>query len=106
MTYLVKIKKMRKTKMSDIAEFVKERNEAIIYAWENKDFSKIDKFTKKYVSKKVYNDWIKASTNVKVMTLCSMTLNITSEEIKPYYDRARKTYKEVIGHDYEGMKND
>lgn len=72
-----------------ITEFVKSRDKAIVSYWENKELDTLMKHIKKY-NTNIYNRFIKANQIVKLMTVCFMTLGITSPEVAKYHSQAEK----------------
>lgn len=75
--------------MYTIAEFVASRDNAIISYWENKELDTLTKHIEKY-NANIYNRFIKANQIVKLMTVCHLTLGITSPEVAKYHVQAQE----------------
>lgn len=75
--------------MDVIAEFVASRDNAIISFWENKELDTLLKHIKKY-NANIYNHFIKANQIVKLMTVCHLTLGVTSPEVAKYHSQAQE----------------
>lgn len=79
-------------------QFVCARDEAVIKCWERNSCRPLTHFIKKY--KGMLDDtlpyrWKASSRPVKWLTLCKMTLNITSPEVVVFKDRALEKQKEI-----------
>lgn len=85
-----------------VSDYVKKRNDAIRECWRTSSVSPLTKFIKKmnviYDLGFKLEDWNKASSTVKWLTICKMTLSITSmdaiyqEWAKSFIERYRRKH--------------
>lgn len=80
--------------MNEFTEFVKSRDKAIVSYWENGELDTLLKHIKKYNSN-IYKRFIKANQIVKLMTVCHITLGITSPEVVKYHSQAQELLEDL-----------
>ena len=73
-----------------ITEFVASRDNAIISYWENGEFCTLLKHIKKYKENDFYKHFVNSKQTVQLMTVCFMTLGITSPEVAKYHSQAQE----------------
>ena len=76
--------------MNEFTEFVKSRDKAIVSYWENGELDTFMKHIKKHDGNVVYKRFIKSKQTVQLMTVCFMTLGITSPEVAKYHSQAQE----------------
>lgn len=74
-------------------DFIKERNEAVIEAF-NGDYKKLYRYMRKWNGMEFYEGFKESTDEVKRMTVCKMVMAITSEDITPYKREAEKWLRE------------
>ena len=80
--------------MYSITQFVKSRDKAIISYWENGELDTLLKHIKKY-NRDTYFRFVNANQIVKLMTVCKITLGITSPEVVKYHSQAEEILEEL-----------
>lgn len=81
--------------MNKIVGFVASRNNAIISFWENGELDTFMKHIKKHDGNAVYKCFIKSKQTFQLMTVCFMTLGITSPEVVKYHSQAQELLEEL-----------
>ena len=80
--------------MYSITQFVKSRDKAIISYWGNGELDTLLKHIKKY-NRDTYFRFVNANQIVKLMTVCKITLGITSPEVVKYHSQAEEILEEL-----------
>lgn len=80
--------------MYSITQFVKSRDKAIVSYWENEELDTLLKHIKKY-NRDTYFRFVNANQIVKLMTVCKITLGITSPEVVKYHSQAEEILEEL-----------
>ena len=81
--------------MYSITQFVKSRDKAIASYWENEELDTLLKHIKKYNGNDFYKRFVNANQIVKLMTVCKITLGITSPEVVKYHSQAEELLEEL-----------
>lgn len=81
--------------MNEFTEFVKSRDKAIVSYWENGELDTLLKHIKKYKGNDVYKCFIKSNQTFQLMTVCFMTLGITSPEVVKYHSQAQELLEDL-----------
>ena len=90
--------------MNEFTEFVKSRDKAIVSYWENGELDTLMKHIKKYNGNDVYMYFVNSNQTVKLMTVCKMTLGITSPEVVKYHSQAQELLEEFKKRLFEELK--
>ena len=90
--------------MNEFTEFVASRDNAIISYWENGELDTLLKHIKKYDGNDVYMYFVNSNQIVKLMTVCKMTLGITSPEVIKYHSQAQELLEEFKKRLFEELK--
>lgn len=81
--------------MYSITQFVKSRDKAIVSYWENEELDTLLKHIKKYNGNDFYKRFVNANQIVQLMTVCKLTLGITSPEVAKYHSQAEELLEEL-----------
>ncbi len=81
--------------MNKIVGFVASRDKAIISYWENEELDTLLKHIKKYNGNDFYKRFVNSNKIVQLMTVCHMTLGITSPEVVKYHSQAEKLLEDL-----------
>lgn len=82
-------------KLDDFIEgFVKARDSAVIECWKSNSIEPLNRFVEEY-KKESYDKWQNASEDVKWLTLCNMTMSITTVEVTKYIPNAYEKRQEI-----------
>ena len=85
--------------MNPVEEYVKKRDKCVCECWEQFSIEPLDKFweeNKESVGLEAYEQWEKTVVAVKWLTLCTMTLSITSMSVAKYQERANAMKSAIL----------
>lgn len=81
--------------VNKVVGFVASRDKAIISFWENGELDTFMKHIKKHDGNDVYMYFVNSNQIVKLMTVCFMTLGITSPEVAKYHSQAQRLLEDL-----------
>lgn len=78
----------------ELKDFIKARNKAVIECWKTNSIEPLNSFVEEY-KKESCDKWQTASEDVKWLTLCNMTMSITTREVVKYIPNAYDKRQEI-----------